>query len=108
MKRKIIIFSALIIFSFLFLNLCEFALAQTNHFYINGKVINFTPNTVKIDTAKEVLYFSNNMRIVKHIKKGKSIYEEPATLKELRINDSVTVKVIGNIVHELIIEVYKR
>lgn len=104
--KKII--SILIFFSLVFSNCYEGCFAQTNHVYVNGKVISFSSNTIKIDTVRDVLYFSNNIKITKHIKKKHSIYEEPATLKELKIGDSVTLKVAGNIVYELIIEVYKR
>ncbi len=105
MKKIISIFTG---FLLIFSSLCEDSFAQTNHVYVNGKVINFSSNSIKIDTVKEILYFSHNIKITKHIKKKHSIYEEPASLKELKINDSVTLKVSGNIVYELIIEVYKR
>ena len=82
--------------------------SHTNHVYINGKVVNFTKDRIKIDTVKEEFIISKEVRIVKHVREENSIYEVPSFLGELRGNDSVTLKVIGNTVLELIIEVYKR
>lgn len=51
---------------------------------------------------------SEKVRVAKHIKKKHSIYEESATLKELKVGQSVTLKVIGKTVYEIIIEEYKK
>jgi len=82
--------------------------SQTQHVYINGKVIAFSNNVIKIDSVKEPLYISGTARIVKHVKKQDSFYEERASLREINTGKSVTLKVTGNIVSEVIIEEYKK
>lgn len=86
----------------------EISLCQSHHVYLNGKVINFSDTTIKIDTAKEVFYIVKTTKVLKHIKVGSSIYEEKASLKELKTGYSVTLKIKNNIVDEIIIEEYKR
>ncbi|MDI1471140.1 hypothetical protein QI155_01145 [Thermodesulfovibrio sp. 1176] len=86
----------------------SFSNSQTNHVYINGKVLSFSNDIIQIDTSKQPFYISNTARVVKHVKKSVSIYEEKASLRELKPGQSVTLKVIGNTVYEVIIEEYKK
>jgi len=86
----------------------SFSNSQTNHVYINGKVLSFSNDIIQIDTSKQPFYISNTARVVKHVKKGPSIYEEQSSLRELKQGISVTLKVTGNIVSEVIIEEYKK
>ncbi len=101
-----IVIIPLLILTFIFMP--EISLCQSHHVYLNGKVINFSDTTIKIDTAKEVFYIVKTTKVLKHTKVGSSIYEKKAQLKELKIGDSVTLKISGNIVDEVIIEEYKR
>ncbi|MCS7232376.1 MAG: hypothetical protein RMJ67_09625 [Elusimicrobiota bacterium] len=93
---------------FTFILMPEISLSQSNHIYLNGKVISLSNNTIKIDSAKEPFYIVKDVKVLKHVKKGSSIYEEKALLKELQPGNSVTLKVTGNIVNEIIIEEYKK
>jgi len=97
-----------ILFLLLLIYLSQSLYGYDDHVYINGKVINFSSNTITIDTSKYVYFISDKVKVVKHVKKKNSIYEEPASLKELKLSKSVTLKVTGNIVHEIIIEEYKK
>lgn len=97
-----------LVFILLFSLFPSFSNSQTNHVYINGKVVSFSNEIIQIDTSKQPLYISNTARVVKHVKKGPSIYEEKASLKDLKTGKSVTLKVTGNIVSEVIIEEYKK
>lgn len=102
-KRILIVFSV-----FIFLIFAFSAYSFTEHVYLNGKVINYSSSTIKIDSTKDFYFISDKVRVVKHIKKINSIYEEPTTLNELKVGKSVTLKVIGKTVHEIIIEEYKK
>lgn len=103
-KQVFIIFSVFLIFLLLAFSAYSF----TEHVYLNGKVINYSSNTIKIDSSKEFYFISDKVRVVKHIKKKNSIYEEPANLRELKVGQSVTLKVIGKTILEIIIEEYKK
>lgn len=103
-KRLLIVFGVFSIFFLFALNSHSF----TEHLYINGKVISLSSNTIKIDSSKDFYFISDKVRVVKHIKKKNSIYEEPATFRELKVGQSVTLKVIGKTIHEIIIEEYKK
>lgn len=104
MKKQILIFLSISIFIFFAFSAYPF----TEHVYLNGIVINYSSNAIKIDSSKEFYFISDKVRVVKHIKKKNSIYEEPANLRELKVGQSVTLKVIGKTVHEIIIEEYKK
>lgn len=103
MKKKA--FFCISIFVLVIVILQSLSIAS-DHVYINGRLTNFSSTTISIDN--KTYMFSYKVKFLKHIKKKQSIYEEPATLKEARIGDFVTIKVRDNLVEEVIIEVYRR
>ncbi len=81
-----------------------FALASTEHVYINGKIAKFSKESINIDDKDYRI--AHNVKIVKHVRKGGSIYEEPANFNELAIGKKASIKVLGGVVYEIIIEAY--
>ncbi len=77
--------------------------------YLNGKVVTISKDKLTIDITTGVYSYSlaPNVRIVKHIKKRGSIYEEPAKFQEIKQRDIVTIKINERKVKtEIILEQY--
>lgn len=81
------------------------AIGSTEHVYINGKVLKLGEESINISGTEYKL--AKGFKLVKHVKKGDSIYEEPANLKELGVGKHVSAKVLGGVIYEIIIETYK-
>jgi len=80
-----------------------------DHSYYNGKVIKFSKNSLTVDEDKYAYPISSNCRIVIHYQKKGAFYEKPASLRDLKVGDWVTIKIEKNtIITEIIIEEYRR
>lgn len=84
---------------------CAVAESSTEHVYINGKIMKISTEHINISGKDYEL--AKGVRVVKHVKKGGAIYEEPARRQDLSIGKSVSAKVLGGVVYEIIVETYK-
>lgn len=78
------------------------------HEYLNGKVEQFSPNLITINTGYKVVSYpvALNVSILKHTTHKGAFFEEPAKSGEIKENKFVTIKIENGIVTEIIIEDY--
>jgi hypothetical protein len=82
------------------------ALADTFHYYFNGKVAGISETSIQI--GKRVYAIAPGSRVVVQDKRNGAIYEEPARVYSINPGDSVTVRVEGSTVNEILIERWRR
>jgi len=61
-----------------------------------------------INVSGRDFYITKDCRVAIHREVNGAFFEDPASLTNVKIGDWVTVKVIGNLVTEILIERYKR
>jgi hypothetical protein len=101
MKKSIL---AISLFLFLFSGL---SLAyDSGHVYINGKIDSIGSDTITISGIHYTI--DKKCRVVIQYKEHGSFHEKPASLWDVNTGDSVTVKMIGNILYEIMIERWRK
>jgi len=76
------------------------------HYYFNGRVNAISKDYINV-SGKD-FYITQNCRVAIHKEVKGAFFENPASLRDIKIGDWVTVKVIGNLATEILIERYKR
>jgi hypothetical protein len=76
------------------------------HVYINGIVNSISSNTITISHTNYKI--DQKCKIVKILKKNNSFHEAPAQMSDVSTGKSITAKVIGGIIYEIIVEEWKR
>ena len=93
-----------------FIGIMLFFLTHTGftrgHYYFNGKVNAISKEFINV--SGKVFYITRDCRVAIHKGVNGAFFENPASLRDIKIGDWVTVKVIGNLVTEILIERYKR
>ncbi len=101
MKKFILVTS---LFLFLFTGL---ALAyDSGHVYINGLVGSVSSDAITISGMRYKI--DKKCKVVIQYKEHDSFHEKPASLWDVNTGDSVTVKMIGNILYEIMIERWRK
>ena len=79
-----------------------------SHYYFNGKVNAISKNYDYINVSGEDFYIAQDCRVAIHKEVNGAFFENPASLRDIKIGDWVTIKVIDNLVTEILIERYKK
>ena len=80
--------------------------AKQEHVYVDGIVNSIGEETITV--AEEDYPIAPGCRIVQQVKYKDFFYEKPAELSDVKVNDYVYIKVKSGVVHEIIIEAWKR
>ncbi len=100
--KKVIL--AISLFLFLFSGM---AMAyDSGHVYINGKVNSISSDTITVLGISYVI--DQKCKVVIHYKENNSFHEKPGGKWDISTGDPVTVKIIGRIAYEIIIERWRR
>jgi len=79
---------------------------KTAHTYFNGKVESISGNLVVIEGT--TFQIDPKCRVVTITEKDRAYYENPAKLRDVARGDTVTVKRVGNVLYEIMIERWRR
>jgi hypothetical protein len=101
MKR---IVSAMLLCLFLFSGLA--AAYDSGHVYINGIVNSVSSDTIAISYLTYKI--DQKCKVVIQYKEGGSFHEKPGRLRDINTGETVTAKMIGGILYEIIIEEWRR
>lgn len=82
------------------------AVSLTHHTYLNGTVMGISGDAIKI--GDKVFAIAPRARIVVQDKRNGAYFEERASRSYISVGNSVTVRAMGNLVNEIIIERWKR
>ncbi|BBA70535.1 pilus assembly protein PilL [Geobacter sulfurreducens] len=80
--------------------------ALTHHTYVNGTVLGISGDMIKIDD--KIFTIAPKAKIVVQDKRNGAYFEERASRSYISVGNSVTVRAMGNLVNEIIIERWKR
>lgn len=76
------------------------------HSYYNGKVTKISDTILTVDS--NTYRIANNCRVAIHFENKGAFYEKPATLKDLKVGDWVTIRTDDKTVTEILIEQYRK
>jgi hypothetical protein len=82
------------------------AFANTHHFYKKGKV--FSISNSKISVSGEEHQLGPNANVIIQKRNHGAYYQSSTKLTDVRVGDTVHIKLFGNIVDEIVIEGWKR
>lgn len=96
MRKTIIFLSILLISTSVF----------AGTFYYNGKVTGISDTMLKVE--RNTYRIDGSCKVIIQYKEDGVFHEKPATLKELKVGDWVTVRTDGKSVTEILIEQYRQ
>lgn len=96
----------LLIFSFLLLLFAANVFAESHHYYFNGRVQAVSDNEIIVSGRKFTIAAKSKVAM-QESRKG-AIFERPGRIYQISIGDSVTVRVEGCTVNEILVERWKR
>jgi hypothetical protein len=79
---------------------------NTGHVYRNGVVNSISSDTITVSRLNYKI--DSKCRVVIQYKEGGMFHERRARLSDIETGDTVTIKMIGNILYEIIIEGWRR
>ncbi|MEW6214406.1 MAG: hypothetical protein AB1478_04260 [Nitrospirota bacterium] len=74
--------------------------------YYNGKVTKISDNVLIVDS--NTYRIADNCRVAIHFEEKRAFHEKPATLKDLKVGDWVTIRTDDKTVTEVLIEQYRK
>ncbi|MEW6002481.1 MAG: hypothetical protein AB1638_07540 [Nitrospirota bacterium] len=90
------------IFALLLITIPVFA----GHAFYNGKVTKISENFLTVDG--NVYWIASNCRVVFHDQIKGAFFEKPATLRDVKVGNWVTVAVEGKTIQRIMIERYRK
>ena len=82
------------------------SLATTFHYFYNGRVKSISDDTMAI--GDKSFRVAEKVKVLQHEERNGAFYENPSNLRTVNVGMSVTVKVEGSVITEIIIERWKR
>ena len=98
------ILSAMLLCLFLFSGLA--GAYDSGHVYINGIVNSVSSDTIAISDLTYKI--DQKCKVVIHYKERGSFHEKPGKLRDINTGETVTAKMQGGILYEIIIEEWRR
>lgn len=80
--------------------------AVTSVYYYNGRVYSFDGKSITVGNRSYLL--AKGCKYLLNYRRNKAFYEEKSSPGTVRIGDSVTVHINGNVVDEIMVEEWKR